>query len=236
MSQDNELDALRNNVAALTQTVQQLTSGPPQPPDPQAAMNQAFWTQPANSAYALATRAAQEQIGAHMAQSFEGLRELARDKARSTNPELFDRFADKIDALVQTFPKEVQIQKQYWISATERVLGAHIQELRREDAEAGREGKAKAPAFHGSSDGPARAGVPAAGASGSGGGELSDDAKFIARRMRLSEDQMKRGIVSFGDQGDPFDPSKPSSWDRVMSFDDTTGPRARALAAKRSAA
>ncbi len=239
MPDDSELTALRNNVAALTQTVQQLAGsgqqGPPQNADPRTAMNSAFWSNPADAAYALATRAAQEQVGGVLAQSFEGLRDLAREAARKTDPELFDKYADKIDALVQTFPKEVQIQKQYWISAKERVFGAHLNDLRREDAEAARSGTAKAPAFHGSSDGPARAGVPAASASNAGG-DLSDDAKFVARRMRISDDTMKRGIEAFGNQGDPFDPSKPSAWDRVMSFDDTTGPRARALAAKRGAA
>ena len=236
--EDQELNALRNNVASLTNTVQQLTSqqAPPQPVDPRTAMNQAFWQNPADASYALATRAAAEQVGAQMAQSFEGLRELARDKARATNPDLFDRFSEKIDGLVQTMPREAQIQKQYWISATERVIGAHYNDLRREEQEAAREGKPKAPAFHGSSDGPARAGVPAAAATGSGGAELSDDAKMIARRMRLSEDQMRKGIEIFASQGDPFDPSKPSSWDKAMSFGDFSGPRARLLAHQQGAA
>lgn len=238
--EDNELSSLQRNVANLTQTVQQLAGGgqqgPPAQVDPRTAMNQAFWQNPADAAYALAHRAASEQVGAQMAQSFEGLRELARDKARATNPELFDRFADKIDTLVQNMPKEVQIQKQYWISATERVIGAHYNDLRREEQEAAREGKPKAPALHGMSDGPARAGVPAASATGGSGDDLSDDAKFVARRMRLSNEQMKRGIEIYGNQGDPYDPSKPSAWDKVMSFDDHTGPRARQLAAQRGAA
>lgn len=236
---DNELSALQRNVANLTQTVQQLTGAqPPQqaPVDPRTAMNQAFWQNPADAAYALAHRAASEQVGAQMAQSFEGLRELARDKARATNPELFDRFADKIDQLVQAMPREVQIQKQYWISATERVIGAHYNDLRREEQEAAREGKPKAPALHGMSDGPARAGVPAASAVGGGADDLSDEAKIVARRMRLSTEQMKRGIEIYQNQGDPYDPSKPSAWDKVMSFDDHTGPRARKLAAQRGAA
>lgn len=240
MQDNDQLDALQRNVASLTQTVQQLAGGgqqgPPQQVDARTAMNQAFWQNPADAAYALAHRAASEQVGAQMAQSFEGLRELARDKGRASNPELFDKFADKIDALVQTMPREAQIQKQYWISATERVIGAHYNDLRREEQEAAREGKPKAPALHGMSDGPARAGVAAASATGFNGDDLSDDAKFVARRMRLTDAQMKQGIEIYGNQGDPYDPTKPSAWDKVMSFDDHTGPRARQLAAQRGAA
>lgn len=233
MADDQQLAALQQQVSKLENVIQQV-GGAPAAVDPKQAINQAFWTAPADAAYTLARRAAQEEIGQRNAAQFETLREVARDQARQKDAELFDRFADKIDAHMASLPPDFQINRQYWQAAMERMIGAHFKEIQREQAEAARAGKPAAPALHGLSDGPAAVGARPSPASTPSTSELSPDAHRVMRMLRLNEEQMKRGIEAFANQGDAMDPTKPSSWDRVMSFDDQTGPRARALAARKA--
>lgn len=164
---------------------------------------------------------------------------IARDKARELFGEedrpYFDKYLPEIVQRLEQMQPQFHRNVMVWKNTADQVIGAHFREIVADQKAAANEGKPAAPAFRvRGNDGPAAPSTRAAGANSQRVEELSPEAKRIANRLDITEDQMRQGIKDLENQGDPDDPSKESSWDRVISFNRRTGQVAKRIAAERA--
>lgn len=167
------------------------------------------------------SEAIQQRAMQEMGGSFETLKEVARQAARSENPELFDRYALEIESKVAgTLPTQ-QTNIHVWKAAFNVIKGEHLNEVLASEREKAGKGN-QAPALHLSSDGgPAPAGRPAAPAPAAA--KLSDDEKSVARNLGLSDEQYAAGKVAYANQN----VHGKSSWDGHITFDSREQRRAQ---------
>lgn len=244
---DQQLDAIQAQLAQnqqqfamLNNSLRQQTAPPPQAqaaPD-RTAINREIWADPAKVlefGQAQTQQMINQAVSGAMAQDHEAMVELAKDKAKGTDPDemaLFDKYYQGILQRVATVAPQFHRNPTVWRNAFHAELGAHHREIRqvqRDEAETGRP-RSAAIRTH---DGPS-APSPRSGPSPQKT-QLPDDAKFIARKLRITDDQMRQGIADYANQGDTKDPSKASSWDKVISFDQNTGQLGKRRAQKQAA-
>ena len=226
---DAELDAMRKQLEATEQRMKQLEGSlrgtPPAAPAPPdvADVNKRIWQNPAQSVAEMVYAGAQQVVGQQMAMDHETMVAVARDKAKemSGDAELFDKYRTEIEQRVAAQPPAYHRNVNVWVNAAQGVYGSHARELRYEQKDAANEGKPKAPAIRTTGDGPAPPSPRSASAPRTE--PLSDEAREMARRFRMSEEKFRQGMQAYENQGDPQDPTKPSSWDQVFSF----GPEGR---------
>lgn len=144
-----------------------------------------------------------------MGPQFETLKQLARDKARANDPELFDKYVMEIEAQVASCAPNLQTNIHVWTSAFNVIKGQHMSEIL--DAE--RQKKPSGPAIRVSTDGGPSA--PSKGAPAPSAAKLTEDEKMVARNLGLSEEQYQAGKDHLAKQSE----RGPSSWDPYITFD-----------------
>jgi hypothetical protein len=225
--EDDEMVKLRRQLAESDQRLQMAISSTRQPAQPatppsESDVNKQFFAAPARVTAEIAYAAAQQVAQQNDAASHETLVSVAKSQAREgTDPEAFDKYKAEIEQQAMAFSgnnpaylKNITL----WKNAAEVVFGRHFREAKaavREAAESTR-----APAFR-VGDGPAP--PSPRGAQAPKPEALPEEAKQIARKLRITEDQMRKGIEMYNNQGNENDPSQPSSWDPYFTFDGKTG-------------
>lgn len=227
-----DLERQNQQIADLNQRLARPAAAPPA--DAEAQIKRQAWENPVGTMQAVA----QHTFNQLAAQDHETMRLTAKKAARDQDPEmahLFDKYADEIEQAVNTMHPSFHRNVNVWATAFENVRGRHIRELIAAEREKQQETKPATPAIRiPGSNGPA-APSPRQAPSTERRTELSDEAKTVARKLRLSEDRMAQAIKDFENQGDATDPTVASSWDRVMSFDRNTGQAAKRREARRKA-
>ncbi len=179
-----------NQLSAVTRALQSrpaATSAPATQPPAQnkEQLRQEFFKEPMDMAAAIAYRAAQDVMSQGQGQTIETLKQIARDKVRSQDPDLFDKYSHEIDAMVaQNTAPQFHGNINVWQSAANMVYGAHRREIAAEPAKPG------APAVH-IKDGPAAPNTRQA--SPPPKQQLTEDEKRVARGLGLSEEAYLRG-------------------------------------------
>lgn len=214
-----------------TQLQSQLTRPPAQAAPNTSDLNRQFFQDPVTSAQAIARQAAQEQMQQFGAGHMETLIETCRMQARQGNEEIFDRYANEIEARVAQAGPQFQANINVWKSAVNMVKGEHMREL----IDAARQAQPQAPAIHISREGgpaaPSVAGQPAAKAE-----ELTAEEKKMAKSLGIDDDMYRAGKAYNEKQNGDFDPIGASSWDKVVTFDSRQKRREKRRAAQRPAA
>jgi hypothetical protein len=140
-------------------------------------------------------------------QTHETMIHTAREAARSEDPALFDKYFPEIEAQVKTLAPQFHTNINVWKAAANNVYGQH----RRDIVDAAR--SASAPAVRVSSgSGPGAAGLPPEPSPPSV--TLSEDERYIAKRLGLTDEQYRRGKAFVDKQ----EIRQPSSWDEYVTF------------------
>lgn len=244
-ARDSEVDALKAQLQQSDQRFQMLASSvqqqnrPAQPSqeEQQRALNQQAWANPAQFTQAVAQHAAQQAVGAALSNDHDTIVGVAISQAREgTDEEMrkyFDKYLPEIKQRMNEYGIQYHRNSNVWRNMAASVIGAHVREIMHDQREAEQQasGKQKAPAVR-TQDGPAAPSTrPAQG--GSREEPLPEEAVKIAKRLGITETQMRQGIKDFESQSD--DPNTPSSWDRVVSSDNNTGHVARRKAQEAAA-
>lgn len=213
---------LRNMESQLAKTNQELErlKGAVAQPRPQAVtqghqpnkedMEKQFWQDPLNSTMTIAKYASQQAYEAARRDaglSLEALSELAKEKIRSSDPEVFDKFQGEIEAMVATVPEQFKQNANVWRNAFNSVKGNHMDEIIKLKS---------GPRAPGGGDGPAPAGHRQAPAHKAAA--LSDDQAEFARKLGLTQDEYRRGLdlVEVMPNGKVM--TKDGAFDQVMTF------------------
>lgn len=222
---------LTNNLSTvLSRNVPQQNNG--QNPS-REDMQRQFYADPINSTQAIAAQAAREAVQQYGAGHMETLVATAREQARSSDPELFDRYIAEIEGNVALAGPQFAANTNVWKSAFNMAKGQHMNEIR----DAARQQNPQAPAIHVSREGgPGVPNVPQGPAPRVA--ELNEDQKRTAKKLGITEDMYRQGIEYNDKQTDlDFNPLGPSSWDKVITFDSREKRRnERAAANRRNAA
>jgi hypothetical protein len=225
-AEDPELVRLRGEVAKQKQdfeALKQRVSAPPAPaaqPSGQlspAEMAREFYKDPIGSAAAIAQRVVNDQLQQQGHQGYDTLVQVAKDKARSRDPKLFDKYYLEVEAAVSSTPKQFHQNVTVWENAFNMVRGNHIDEILSERA-AAQPPANQAPAVHiREGGGPASPSVRPGQAAEEE--TLSVDEKRVARKLDLSDEQYLAGKKHLEGQNDPVrDPVGKSSWDAQITF------------------
>lgn len=225
--QDNELQAMRSQIAQQQQQIQRLSGS-----NAGAQLNERFAADPAGTTHAIAAAVAQQTLHAN----FDTMVETARNAA-AARPNMADVFAEHGDAIAAKVDLASQGQPalktnvNVWANAATMVAGEHAVSQRRAAAEAAREasGRGQAPAVR-IGDGPAPpSAAPLPSASGAQSTELTADELRVAKKLGISAQQYKDGKQAVAEMGTQFDePDAASPFDAVMTFDGYTGKNRKA--------
>ncbi len=224
--QGEEVARLRQH-AAQQPVVQQTQQQPNQPPSKED-IEKLFWKDPLPMVDAIAKRAAWETEQRIQATGGDTQRQVARDKAREADPEVFDKYALEIEKMVGQVAPQFQGNLNVWQNALSMVRGQHIDEIIAMKVEK----KEKENQVNGTQqpqtgqDGPARPSTrqpppPKVAA-------LTDEQKEVARGLHLSEDEYRRGIDRYNNQD--------KHWPKFVTFSSEERRRDAATSAKRNAA
>ena len=217
LRQEVQLGNQRFNMleASLRQAAQPVAQQPgPQQPD-LTEINKHIWANPARAMENMNAQF-QQQLGAAFANDQEALVTVARNSAREIDADLWERYKGEVEERMAQLPVQYHRNPNTWKIAFQNVLGAHYRDLRSDAAEKDR--PARTPAIK-VKDGPAAPSTRPAPTPADA--ELDPQALQIGKKMRLldPEKDMRRGLQLYANQGDPDDPTKPSSWDEVITFD-----------------
>jgi len=185
----------------------------PQPVNQQVSkedMEKQFWADPLNTSMTIAKYASQQAYEAarrEMGLSLEALSELAKEKVRGSDPEIFDKFQGEIEAMVATVPEQFKQNANVWRNAFNTVKGNHMDEIIRMKA---------APRAPGSGDGLVSVGHRQAPAPKQKA--LNDDQAAFATKLGLTQDEYRRGLelVEIMPNGKVI--TKEGAFDQVMTF------------------
>lgn len=219
---DGQLRAMQDQLAKTNQELDRLKGSlhqnqprAPQPVTQQLTkedMEKQFWADPLNSTMSIAKYASQQAYEAarrEMGLSLESLSELAKEKVRSSDPEVFDKFVGEIEAMVATVPEQFRQNANVWRNAFNNVKGAHMDEIMRMKA---------GPRPPGGGDGPAPAGhrqAPAAKKTA-----LTEDQAAFANKLGLTQDEYRRGLELIEVMPNGKTITKEGAFDTVMTFTD----------------
>jgi hypothetical protein len=246
---DPEIDALKAQLqqsdarfrmlAGSIQQQQQPQQQQISPEDARRALNQQAWADPATFVQNAAGAIANQAVSAALANDHDTIVGMARDQARNMFDEAtrpyFDKYQNEIVQRLNQYAPQFHRNVNVWKNTADQVIGVHFREILADQREQERAGQPQAPAVHISNNGPAAPSTRQAAPSRERVEELTPEGKRIASRLDITEDQMRQGIKDFNNQGDADDPSVPSSWDRVISFNRRTGPLGRRLAKEQAA-
>lgn len=218
----------------LAETRRMVTNLQNQMPKPQASsmddLNRQFFKEPVSTATAIANQAANEAVqrmNQNNSPAHETLVMVVRDKVRDRNPELFDKYKDKIDLRVKTtvdpqFHSNIQV----WEAAYNMTIGEHFNDIRDLERPANR-----APAVKISEGGPGMPSNAAPAASASRETDLSPEERQMVKNLDISPEQYIAGRDAIDKQAK----KGPSSWDPFVTFS-SKDKRRKAHAARRAAA
>lgn len=186
---DPTISRLEAGLAAQREEIERLkvaSNHPPVSPSPlpspptKADLERRFFQDPLTSTAAIAQHAAANAVSQFGA-PLETLRDIARDRVRSIDPEVFDKFEPEIIAAVGTMPPQFQANSAVWTNAFNIVRGKHITEVLEMKGQ-------KAPPVK---DGPSAPSVRVSQAPAKP--PLSENEKIIAEGFGLTEDEYRHG-------------------------------------------
>lgn len=209
---DTELDQLKARLAqqdtelsTLKQTLQQRPAPQPQQPQQKQPTKQElekeFWADPLGKLGELAQVVRNNTLAEVQAMQHEPLTDLAKQKARETDPEVFDALEVQVLAKIQDIPKQYHTNTTLWVNALNQVKGENLDKV----MEIRGKGGQRQP--H-SPDGPAPTSprnLPVTKKT------LLPDEAEIARKMKLTPEQYLRGKEFYANQED--------MWKGVVTFD-----------------
>ena len=183
-----------------------------EPPKNKADLDKEFFKSPVESTAKIAQSVGEALMQRQMQEmggQFETLKQIARDKAREDDPELFDKYALEIENKMTGLQPNLLTNIHVWKSAFNVVKGEHLSEVLNER----REKENRAPAVHISHEGgpaPSRVSPPAPASA-----KLSEDEQRVARQLGISNEQYQAGKDHIAGQND----RGKSSWDGHITFD-----------------
>lgn len=187
----------------------------PQPQGPsKKELETAFWNDPLGMSAAIATQAA--NMARQSSGGIDTLIEVARGEARKDDPEVFDRYEQEIRFQLQSVDPQFHQNVTVWKNAFNMVRGAHSKEIY--------EMRKAAPATPSGSDGPA---VPRpASAPPAPKTKLSEDQKYVAKKLGVTEEQYTHGSKIIEEQHG----REASPWDAVITTEGRKVPHGRRAA------
>jgi hypothetical protein len=209
---DTELDQLKARLAqqdtelsTLKQTLQQRPAPQPQPvpqkPPSKAELEKEFWADPLGKLGELAQVVRNNTLAEVQAMQHEPLTDLAKQKARETDPEVFDALEVQVLAKIQDIPKQYHTNTTLWVNALNQVKGENLDKVMEIRGKSGQ----RAPHLP---DGPAPTSprnLPTTKKT------LQPEEAEIARKMKLTPEQYLRGKEFYANQED--------MWKGVVTFD-----------------
>lgn len=229
---ERELATQKEQIGRLTSAVQNQPVNIQQPPQngqplTKEQLEKDFFKNPLDMTAAIAYKAVSDALANSEAQNFDTLVDVARNAARESDKEFFDKYRIEIEAKVMGMQLQFRKNSQIWRNAITMTKGEHVNDLLKERA------GSPAPAIH---DGPAKVGArsPAAPAQVA----LTADEKEVARGLKLSEERYRRGKSRTITNGPNSHSLDPAAWADVITFDsdakETANARSRAAAAKKN--
>lgn len=178
-----------------------------------------FWGNPIDMTSAIAQRAAQEAEQRVMNALLPSQRDAARDKVRSEDSEVFDKYESEILEMVNTTSPQFHGNINVWQNALAMIRGKHFDEISKAKADKKAttdEGQVTTPRL--TSDGPAPPSSrqpPAPKVT-----PLTDDEKATANGLDMTEAEYKRGQYRLANQD--------TEWGKVITFSSVAKRRADA--------
>lgn len=184
-------------------------------------IEQMFWKDPLPMVDAIAKRAAWEAEQRVQTAGADTNRAIARDKARELDTEVFDEYEAEIERKVGMVAPQFQGNINVWINAFNVTRGEHIDEIAAKKMAKAKQPDSQQTPGRSPSDGPAAPSTrtPAPPKEK----PLSDEEKEVARGLKLSESEYRRGKERYANQE--------KEWEKVVTFDSHEARRARAIAA-----
>ena len=198
--QGEEVGRLKQAVKQAPQPKQeqQLQTQPPSKDD----IEKMFWKDPLPMMDAIAKRAALETEQRVMSSTIDTQVELARDKVKAANEELFADYEVEIEQMVAQVQPQFRGNINVWQNAVKMIKGAHMDEIM-----AKKQAK-EAPANKTVSDGPASPSTRTAPAPKDK--PLSDEQREVAKGLHLTDDEYRRGQKRYENQS--------AEWAKVVTF------------------
>lgn len=235
---ESEIERLKREQEAMNQKFNMLASAvqrgaqPPQQPAPQqvsqADAARQFYADPVAAADYIASQRTQQMAQQMMAVDHDTMVENAKRLAREGNEEVWEKYSGEIETrMAQVNAPMYHRNVNAWKNIANQIAGERWRELRASEREAADEGKPKAPAIR--TSGPAAPSTRRAPAIQTNEIELSDEAKTIAKKLKLAkgeqtaDQRMRIAIKNYENQGSENDPTAPSSWDQAFTFDSEIG-------------
>jgi hypothetical protein len=213
---------LQADVAKMGETITRIADnqraapapGSPQPqapPKPDAkTMEAEFWKNPLGMTQAIA-QAAVAQAANQPQAGQDTLVDVARKAARERDPKIFDLLRVEIEAKVGNMPPQYHQSSSVWNNAFNMAVGENMEKVIAERSK----GAAPPPAPGGTPSGPS---LPSPRAPHAPPEEkLTDDELAFIKKFNISPEGFRRGKKAYDEQDG--DPTKPSSWDSVITFD-----------------
>lgn len=227
-TQDTELASLREQVRQNNEVVARLQQGAPTVAQ---QLNARLQQDPAGTVYEIAKAAAAQASNA----DFETLAEMARTSAQAKDPEIWAKYGDEIQAVVDqnsTASPAMKKNVNVWQNAAHIVAGRHYRDERHDAKEAADEaaGRVRTPAVR-IGDGPSAPGARPPMQTKQSESELSPEELVYAKKFRISADDYRKGKEANSQMGSALsDAEAPSPFDAVMTFDGYTGKNRKAAA------
>lgn len=223
--QGRELQAIRT---ALSARVPQGQAPPPNPaahPD-KKSLEAEFWKNPLDHSSAIAQAQAIQVGGAIMQQLSPTLEANITSQLRNTDPEIWDKFHEEVEQLIQQAAPASRLDLNTWRYAFDVIKGRHIKEISDMLAKRG----TPPPEADRGPRAPSVRVAPSARKS-----ELSDDEKAVAAAFHLTEDEYRHGKEMHNKDNDFRYSTVRNAFDGVVTFDsieDERRKRAHAIASK----
>ncbi len=197
-----ELGDLRNAVTGINHQQQQQQAPPPGVPD-KTALTKEFYKDPLAMVTTIAQTVAQHTQAANHAATMPALMQIARDKVRASDPEVFDKYEPEIVEKVNRTNPQNHGNPEVWQTAFNLVRGSHFDEvmtLRQKKANDKHDG----PAAPSAKPMPAPKETPL----------VAEEQEFV-RNFQITTEGFRRGKEIIDGQAK----RGPSSWDKAFTFD-----------------
>jgi hypothetical protein len=195
--QGEEVARLRQHAAQQPVVQMQPAQQPAGQPPSKEDIEKIFWKDPLPMVDAIARRAAWETEQRVHASGADTQRQVARDKAREADPEVFDKYALEVERMVAQVAPQFQGNLNVWQNALNMVRGQHVDEIFAMKLEK-KGDQVNEPSRSQGNDGPAkpspRQPTPPKAT------PLTDDQKEVARGLHLSEEEYRRGVDRYANQ------------------------------------
>lgn len=176
-------------------------------------LNKQFYKEPVQSTVAIVNQGIADALRQHGQAGFDTLIEVAKDKVRTKNPELFEKYKSEIEMTVSsTVDKQFHTNINVWDNAANIVYGSHMSEIR--DMARQNDPTKQTPAIRVSEGGPSTAGSHQGALPKGEASKLSTEELKMARDLDITPEAYQEGKTAYENQST----RGKSSWDGLVTF------------------